>query len=184
MSVKHKEIRTEIIDRITGEVISEKRTATFKTVSEPKFVKMYIDDIASMMNLNATATKLLVSLATRIGYDSIITLSPFVKRQIAKEMNIKNVQTIDNNISILISHGAMMRKGRGTFMLNPDYFAKGKWQDITRLKDAYIQLIITYSDNKKTVKSNVTTGITEVTEAGETHHHFIDSDGEKVELYD
>ncbi len=179
MSYKHKEIRTEVVDLATGEVVSEKKVQTFNSQSEPAFVKMYIDDIASMMKLNATATKLLTCLATRIGYDSIITLSPFIKRQIAQDMNIKNTQTVDNNISLLISHGAMMRKGRSTFMLNPDYFARGKWQDISRLKNAYIELTVIYSNGIKKTTATVKTGVHKDLSGD---YCIITEDGERIEL--
>ena len=156
MGTKYKETRTESIDRETGEVEVTSRVQTFKSVSEPSFVKMYVDDVSNLNKLSNTAKNLLLSLVRRLGYDSVITLHKQAKQEICREMGIKATQTIENKLSELLKSGIIKRVCRGSFMLNPDYFAKGQWNDVNKLRDAYkLTMTVTYDNHGKKVESNL-----------------------------
>ena len=155
MAYKHKEYESTTVDRQSGEIIIDKTVKSYKVNAEPSFVKMYVDDVAKLNRLGKTASSLLFSMVKRVGYDSVIALSLHVKREMALEMGIKSVQTIDNTIGELISNEVMTRMCQGTYMLNPNYFAKGSWKDVRELRNGYIEMKITYNEDGRKVESSM-----------------------------
>lgn len=155
MATKHKEYEFTTINHQTGEVVVDKVMKSYKVDSEPSFVKMYVDDVAKLNKLGKTASSLLFSMVKRVGYDSVIALSVHVKREIAIEMGIKSVQTVDNTIGELIHNEVLKRVCQGTYMLNPHYFAKGSWKDVKELRGGYIQMKITYNEEGRKVESTM-----------------------------
>jgi len=181
MAVKHKETRRESVDRTTGEVSVTTNIQTFKSSSEPAFVKLYIDDICALNGLSRACNNLLRSLIKRVGYDSVIMLHKMAKQDICKETGIKHIQTIDNRMGDLIKSGIVKRLCRGTFMLNPEYFAKGQWRDVAKLRKEYeIQMHVTYNRQEgRKIVANFDTGVM-TDEDGESY--IPTEDGEKIEL--
>lgn len=181
MSHKYKTHHKEEVTRYdpdTGEVSVSTRTQVFKAVAEPSFVKMYIDDISKLSNIGSTATKLLFAMVKRVGYDSVITLAPYIKKEMCKEMGIKSAQTVENALGELKKNKLITNIGRGTFMLNPEFFARGQWNEIEKLRDAFkIELKITYDSEGRRVESNLQTGVLEV-----EGRAFINDDMGSVEL--
>ena len=162
-----------------GELVTTTKTQAFRAVAEPSFVKMYVDDVSRLSNLGSTANKLLFALVKRVGYDSVITLAPYIKMEICREMGIKSAQTVENALGELKKNDVITNIGRGTFMLNPNFFAKGQWREIENLRESFrIELKITYDNHGKRIESNIETGVVE----SEGLAHIVCSDGEKVDL--
>lgn len=136
------------VDLSTGEVKAEETTKVFylPNNSEPAFFKVYIEDLTKLMNLPQGCSGLLYALAARMDYDGIISLGSVQKKNLSERLGIKR-QTMDNYLGKLLKNNLMHRIARGEFMLNPDYLAKGKWDEIKRRRDAYLQLTVTYDRN-------------------------------------
>jgi len=145
---------TETIDNGTGEVSKTKSVSVLRVDQEPAFVKMYIEDIIRLSNLNNITKNLLISLTKRIDYENKIKILPNDKREIAAEIGTKHIQTVANSLSMLVKAGIIVRTDRGGYMLSPNYFAKGKWVDIKDSRVKYTELTIQYSKTGKRKVNN------------------------------
>ena len=153
---RHGDIITEIVDKDTGELLVTRKTKHFRSIPEPSFIKMYIEDVSKLNSLSNTAKNLLFSMVNRVGYDSVITLHLQAKREMCSEMGIKSTQTIENTLKHLVDAGMIKRVCRGSYMLNPEYFAKGQWSDIKKIREAYqVVLTVTYDKHGKKIESNI-----------------------------
>ena len=146
---------TTTIDHGTGEIKVTSRNITKKIPAEPSFVKMYIEDIVLLNSVPSGAANLLRSLLKRVNYDNEIMVLPKVKRDIANEMGIKNVQTVDNYLGKLKDKGIVLSIDRGVYMLNPNYFAKGKWADVRKIRDKYLKLVISYEGGERKINGEL-----------------------------
>lgn len=182
MGIKHKETIHERIDRSSGEQTITTHIQTFKSASEPSFVKMYIDDIAKLNDLGRTSQRLLFALVKRIGYDSWIHVNKKTNREIAIEIGIKSVQTIYNELRKLVNADVLRKEdgSRGSYMLNPEYFAKGEWKNIRQLrKDYKLILKITYDKDGRKVETDFQKDV-HTDENGD--QYIVSNDGDRIDL--
>ncbi len=100
---------TETVDHGTGEIKHTQTVSTYAIDQEPAFVKMYIEDIVRLNNLNNIAKSLLTSLTKRIDYENIIRITPRDKREMAREAGTEHIQTISNSLSALSKAGVISR---------------------------------------------------------------------------
>jgi hypothetical protein len=63
-----------------------------------------------------------------------LSISFGVKKIIAKELNLKNIRSINNVLTDLVKGKILIRMEKGLYELNPYFFAKGDWQNISRLR--------------------------------------------------
>lgn len=152
-SQKQTEI-TSIVDNTTGEVLSEQRTIKIMHGAEPDFIKLYLKDILYLTDMPHKHSKVLMELLNYATYASPesgmkIYLNADLKKDIAKRLGYKTVQNIDNALTDLNKGKILIRTGTGTYSLNPYFFGKGDWKDISRLR-----LEIDYNEIKgKTFKT-------------------------------
>lgn len=137
---------TLIADKETGEVLSNTQENIIYLPSEPSYIKLYLEDITKLNGLPKGCTDLMRCLLRKMDYDGVITLSSTSKERISEQINIK-VQSINNSIQMLVKKDIMTRCGRGEYMFNPNYFAKGDWKSIYKQRDKYMELKITYKEN-------------------------------------
>lgn len=137
------------LDHKTGEIYKEINSKTTKIPKEPPFIKLYLEDLIKLNNLPKSNSSVLYELVKLVNYDGEINLSPFSKERIVKILKIKNPKSLDNSIQQLVKTDIMKRIGRGCFILNPNLFAKGNWNDVRKLREKYIELKITYNNNGK-----------------------------------
>ena len=130
---KFKEERETVISN-QGEIIEQRFQESFLAEREPDFVKLYIDTILIVNGLPNGLKSTLNVLLKHMTYSNIIILNAFIKKQIAKELNYKNVQSLNNNISKLTEGNILIRKGSGTYQVNPFLFGKGKWEDVKNIR--------------------------------------------------
>lgn len=140
-----REISQQIIDQSTGELLVEKNTEEAYVSKEPDFIKLYLDNILMINNLQSGLQKSLNILLKRMGYDNIVVLNAYIKKQMAEELGYKSVQPLNNNISKLVQQGIMIRKGTGTYEMNPFLFGRGTWDNIKK-----IRLELIFEDGKVT----------------------------------
>jgi len=146
-------VETEIFDE-NGNMVSKRANRTLSWGSEPPFIKLYLQDVLYLSDLPKHNEKILFQLlkrATYAGdeYGMTVSLSAGTKRIIAKELEIKNIRSINNVLSELTKGKILIHIDTGVYQFNPYFFGKGDWQDIARLR-----LEINYDEIKgKTFKA-------------------------------
>lgn len=139
-----------------GETISRRANRTLSWGAEPSFIKLYLQDVLYLSDMPKHHEKILYELLKRSTYAGEksgmqVSLSAGTKRLICKELNIKNIHSIDNALYDLVKGKILYRVETGVYNFNPYLFGKGDWQDIARLR-----LEINYDDIKgKTFKTNI-----------------------------
>lgn len=137
----------QVIDHSTGEVQTTEISTSFSIGKEPNFIKIYLDDIMYFIDMPSSASGILLSIAKRMSYDNKVTLVKSIKEDIAKETNL-DLGTINNAISNFKKKNILLSAGRSVYTINPHLIAKGKWQDISKLR-----LQIEYTPKGRSIKS-------------------------------
>jgi len=133
-----------IIDE-NGTVKEEIKELNFYTKNEPSFIKTYLDDIIDLLSVNHTTKNILIGLLKFMDYKNRIDMNAYRKKILAEELDT-SVRTINNAITNLSKKNIFIRLGTGSYLVNPKYFAKGKWSDISM-----IRTIIEYTKNGRTL---------------------------------
>lgn len=116
--------------------------------SEPAFVKLYLQDVLYLSDMPKHHEKILYELLRRATYAGEksgmqVSLSAGTKRLICKELDLKNIRTINNVLTDLVRGKILYRVETGVYNFNPYLFGKGDWADIARLR-----LQVDYDDIK------------------------------------
>ena len=120
----------------SDEAVSQDIKSVFKIkkAAEPAYVKTYLCDQDKIFALTKGTQRLLYRLFEYVVYnDNKIYLNAAIKRQIASGLNIR-YESIDNALSKLCNSNFLFRLDTGLYMLNPYYFAKGDWKNVTELR--------------------------------------------------
>jgi hypothetical protein len=138
---------TKIIsDNVTGEILVAEQYSTSVVSREPDFVKLYVKDIGGMLDLTKSDNKVLFCLLKHMSYSNIVYLVLPVKNMIMKELDIP-LNTVNDSIRNLSNSGILIRQAQGCYLVNPTLFARGKWEDIVK-----IRMEIEYSSEGKVIK--------------------------------
>jgi hypothetical protein len=132
-----KKIKKEIKETVTnedGEKLHQKHIEEAYISKEPDFIKVYLDNILLINNLPSGIQKTLNVLLKRMAYDNVVVLNAYIKKEMAKELDFKTVQSLNNNINKLVKEGIMFRKGTGTYEMNPFLFGRGSWENIKKIR--------------------------------------------------
>jgi len=129
----HKEEKQTVINQ-EGEILTKQINESFLTEAEPDFVKLYVEHVIHINGLPDGVKRTLNALLKLMTYENMIILNPFVKNQIKEELGYKNMQSLNNNLNKLVKSEILFRKGTGTYQMNPFLFAKGKWEDIKKIR--------------------------------------------------
>lgn len=146
-------IETSVINEY-GEIVSKRANKTLSWGDEPRYVKLYLQDILYLADMPKKHSKILYELLKRAAYageeDGMqVCLSAGLKRIMMKTLNYKSTQPIDNALYDLTKGKVLYRIETGVYQFNPWLFGKGDWQDISRLR-----VEINYDDIKgKTFKT-------------------------------
>jgi len=133
---------SQTINSDTGEVLSS--TATSVSYSkEPDFIKLYLDDLIKISNLPAGANKTIYALLPKMNYDNEIVLSKSMKDELCQKLSIK-INSFEHNLGDLVANGILMKKSNNHYLMNPNYYARGTWSDISRLR-----MTVTYTKDGK-----------------------------------
>ena len=146
MSVIYQTTST-VIDHKTGEALTSEKTNKVAFPKEPSYVKLYIEDIGSLMGLTTVRTDLLYSLIKIMSYDGNIRITKTTKDRICEQLGIKD-GTIRKALCHYCEKGIFKRLGTGEYEANPNYFAKGDWVDIRKRQNDF-ELKIKYTKNGK-----------------------------------
>lgn len=134
-TIKHRTEKT-IIDKQTGEVLSEETTTTYKFAQEPDFVKVYTVAMTEL-GLKAHHATMVHHIGQKMDYENMLYLTPGMRVRMGEAMGIQ-VGTFNNYLNALLGLDVLRRLGHGEFMVNPTLVARGKYEDIVpRIKKYY-----------------------------------------------
>jgi hypothetical protein len=165
MATNYKEKTTMMIDKSTGEVLHNQTLVEYETKlpSEPPYIKLYTTDLGNLFRLPAGTTGVLMCLVSMADYGGIIALNKYLKDSIAERMNAKPSKNgkpsnsiVNKAITELLNKEIITRIGSGTYQLNPNLFARGKWRDIYEQRKAF-KVTITYSHDENGGKREIVT---------------------------
>ena len=122
-----------------GELLSKIKNRTLSWGAEPRYVKLYLQDMLYFSDMPSKHAKILYSLLKRASYAGDkngmqVTLSSGLKRIIIQELHMKNIGSIDNALTDLTKGKILYRVETGVYNFNPWLFGKGDWQDISKLR--------------------------------------------------
>jgi hypothetical protein len=144
-------VETHLVDHTSGTVTESTTEQVVRLPAEPPYVKLYLEDLGRLLDLPAGPRDILYSLARKMDYDGIISLTAAGRQRIAEAHGLK-IQTLNNYLSTLVKRDVLKLIGRGEFEMNPDLFAKGDWREVQRRRTAF-KLTVTYTaDGKRTFK--------------------------------
>ena len=121
----------ETVDRGSGEVLKTYSEAILP--KEPDYVKLYLESISKLNDLQGWTDPVLNELLKLMNYRNEIVLNSALKKRMAVELEI-SPRTIDNALSLLSKNGVILRKDTGLYLGNPHLFGKGEWRDIRELR--------------------------------------------------
>jgi len=121
----------ETVDRETGE--SLKTYSESIIPREPDYVKLYLESITKLNDVQGWTDPVLYELLKLMNYRNEIVLNAAVKKRMAVEINI-STRTIDNALSMLVKKSIIFREDTGLYKGNPFLFGKGEWRDIRELR--------------------------------------------------
>lgn len=119
-----------IVDNNTGEVFPYNQIKKFET---NEFIMVFLTNCSPLMELTGNHLKVLICCWEYATYNpakeqqgNIIYNGPGFKKA-CKEIGLDvSGATIDNAISTLCKRGLLLKMHRGEYMLNPQYFYKGR----------------------------------------------------------
>ena len=141
--------QTTTIDHQTGEITQSTVVRRYRG-DEPNYVKLYLQDIAYLHGLPASAKDIMGELLQYVSYGTQeIVLNKAIKDRIAANINT-SVKTVDNRLQELVKVGIIDRVAVGTYTLNPYLFGKGDWKTISELRNKNLHLKIEYDSETNT----------------------------------
>lgn len=133
--------------QILSEISKDKYRFNFKE-GEPKYVKLYMEDISRLYQLTNSQINVLLSSLKLVEYGTnVMMLNKFNKNKISKETGLSDA-VIRNSITKLTKINVFKRIDTGVYQLNPYIFGSGTWKDIKGLR-----MTIDYTNEGKEVKS-------------------------------
>jgi len=143
--------KTERIDNKTGEIFETEIISKMQVDREPDYVKMYVKDIIRFKDLPTGMDKVLMAIISNMSYTNIIFTYMPIKKFISSNLNI-TVSYVNKCISHYIKTGLLIKVERGIYLVDPELFARGKWENINELR-----LSITYDTKtgEKKIRSNI-----------------------------
>lgn len=154
---------TVVVDKNTGEVLDNKaEIIRHKKVSDDTFISVYLNDMSGLMNIkNQTELRILAWMWKLSTYPddefpgNCVVLGDLLMDKIEKDLNIKR-QTIRNTVVNLVKTKVLIKdtKHRSTYYLNPEYFFKGKVNELPKVRQVILQYDIENESNK--TKNNET----------------------------
>jgi len=146
-------IETEVFDDY-GNMTSKRANRTLSWGDEPPYVKMYLDSLLYLKDMPKGYNVVLNALLKRMSYagdvdGQVIVINKAVKERISKEIKV-SVSRIENVLGELVKGELIYRIDRGMYRVNPNFFGKGDWQDIARLR-----LEVTFNPDGKTIMGEI-----------------------------
>lgn len=128
-----------------GSQVVDMKTRSIIVESEPRYVKLYLDDVVMLHELPKSCSDVLFSLIQNsMTFNNKLLINNHVKKEIQESLGYKTTQSVANAISKFVKTGILKRMDTGTYKLNPNLFAMGAWKDIQKLRAEWLELSIKY----------------------------------------
>lgn len=134
--VKHPEL--SVVNNTTGEIISGVADIRCETIDE--FIMCFMSCIPQVVRLDGNTIRVLMwcwkfsTFNPNIPEANVVTNDQAFKDRIRQEGGDMTNSTIDKAIYILHKEGMLIRRCKGSYFLNPDYFFKGTLSNRAKLK--------------------------------------------------
>ena len=153
MSKSISQMETTTTENAKGEREETTQVKTFKPVTEPSYIKLYLQDISYLNNLPNGTDKILYEFLKYLNYENEIVLTKLIKERIAIKLNL-SLGHINNKIQSLAKIEVLIRVGQGVYSINTFIIAKGKWPEIMKHRHN-LKLNLFYSEeNGREIKEN------------------------------
>ena len=140
----------ETVDKETGESLKTYSEAIVPR--EPDYVKLYLESITKLNDVQGWTDPVLYELLKLMNYRNEIVLNAAVKKRMALEIKI-STRTIDNALSMLVKKSIIFREDTGLYKGNPFLFGKGEWRDIRELR-----MTVVFSREGQSISTEVLKG--------------------------
>ena len=155
------EVLESKINYETGEIKEE--TTTIRTVAErePDYIKLYVDMICVFNEIESSFSKVILECSKYINYaddkqGGLLEITSFRKQNIEDACNV-SVSRINQAITTFVKKNIFIpylkpdgTKQRGVFIVNPYIIARGKWDNIKKLR-------ATFDFIEKTINPDIST---------------------------
>lgn len=125
----------QVVDE-SGNFVREEKDWGYRFPVEPEFVKMYVDDVASLNHIAGIQGVVLAYMATLMDYDNKVVLSASERKRWQLEHGVAQ-STINNAISCLLRDGHIFKSGSGEYTVNPTLFSKGDWKKTMQKRESF-----------------------------------------------
>ena len=142
----------------TGEVHSETKSSVVRFPTEPPYVKLYIEDLCSLIGVQESDQALLRHLLARLDYEGYVALTSRSRESISRALGITS-KTLRNRLNRLVKADLIKPVARNEYQINPNYFARGDWKRVCEQREAY-RMVVTYTESGRKVTTET---------AGDTH---------------
>jgi hypothetical protein len=145
-----------IVDGLTGECLSEQRNViTFNPLPpEPAYVKLYIEDLGKLLDLQSGHRDILLYVAATVAYDGLVSMTTLRKKRIAAVLKC-SIRSIDNAITEFVKREILLRVGRAEYELNPHLFAKDSWKEIRERRLQFTTRITYSAERGRTIETTI-----------------------------
>ncbi len=133
----------------TGEIVSEDTYTKSLIRDEPKFVKVYMEDLLYLKKMPSGLGGILWELIQIMDYDNVVHLTAMRRNEIMENIGC-SIHNVNKAISLFVKNGLMARKGTGSYIMNPYIFGKGKWDKIKKIRAE-----IEWSEEGRKVKTTI-----------------------------
>jgi hypothetical protein len=126
---------TKVVD-MNGEITEETTSVSFNYGKEPDYIKVYLDNIVVLAEIQGWISKVLYELIKGVTYANkgqFIIINSGYKRIVAENLGIKQ-QSVTNAVNQLSKKNILIKKETGVFLLNPQFFGRGEWKDISKIR--------------------------------------------------
>ena len=131
-----------LVDNHTGELLEFRQT---KRVSLDEFIQVFFSSYPELFKLKGLQLKMLMCCWKHSTYNkdndttgNVVHNNATFKQNCRSEGLDISDASIDNYISDLCKAGLLIKKCRGEYLLNPDYFFKGSLSQRTKIQMHYI----------------------------------------------
>jgi hypothetical protein len=135
----------KVLDEETGEL--EKMYAKIRIGSQEEFLKIYFNSIDDLANIDHTTFQVLLIVLKRSKfcekedvYGNEFFNNDTFKAEVKEKLGLKKDNTVNKYVSNLAKAKILLRVNKGSYILNPRYFARGTMTAKTRL-----ELIVQYN---------------------------------------
>lgn len=142
-----------VTDLQTGELVASRSNVyeLRRLPDEPTFIKMYVNDLGSLLGLQATHRDILLFVAAGMNYYGVVSLTATTKARIALTVGC-NEKTVRNAITEYVKAGILRRIGRAEYELDPHLFAKGEWSEIRERRSRF-RLEVEYGEEGRKLRT-------------------------------